>query len=371
MIDRISFFDEFECLKGDCPVACCHGWKVPIDPESVLRYRKEKGKLGLKLRLAMKKEGEFSVFNPLAFRCRFYTKDGLCGLQMQKGESYIPGICRRFPRRMKNYGYFAEESLELACPMAAGLFLRHRDDLLYHETDEIPSYPDTSENDDRDYLFSARKCRNQLIARLQQISPIELFPFIRRMQKYAKAIEIACVNDGILEKPADPGSVNFDEIVLTAEESHKAARFLFSALDTDQLMCHGIYHVALKRRLPLFYQICLRYFEQFDELTIEDADSHLEELFRKYRAAHPDIDALLRDYLIYYLQNHFLQVYEDYSYLRMCSLAALHVHFLFLFFCLYEPSDENDIAVMIATYERHMHHNDDVLEELWKVMPKS
>ena len=100
----------------------------------------------------------------------------------------------------------------------------------------------------------------------------------------------------------------------------------------------------------------------------------LAQSFKDFFNAHPDAISLLRDYYIYYLETTFLQNYEDYSFQKNLSMGAMHVHFLLLFLCLYERQgnemNENNISKTIAIYERHMRHNDDLTDTLWKILPK-
>ncbi|MBE5889672.1 MAG: hypothetical protein E7282_01760 [Lachnospiraceae bacterium] len=375
-IYRIPFFDEYHCLMGDCPIACCRGWKIPIDPESYKTYKSTKGKLGLQLRFAMGKEEGFPVFSPSARCCHFYTKEGLCGLQLEKGESFIPGICRRFPRRFKNYGAFCEESLELACPASALLFLSHRKhenpDFIYVPTDGEPTYPDTTENNDYLYLNRLVDCRAGIIESLLQEDTLPLFAQLIRLQKYGHALQMHCAITGFNNPTPDLSAISISEISLSEKEI--LAPYLFDAKDTDALMCSGIYHINLRKRLPMFYQICLTYYSLFDPLTKSQADDLLAQSFKDFFNAHPDAISLLRDYYIYYLETTFLQNYEDYSFQKNLSMGAMHVHFLLLFLCLYERQgnemNENNISKTIAIYERHMRHNDDLTDTLWKILPK-
>ncbi len=376
-IYRTPYFNDFKCLMGDCPIACCRGWKIPIDPDSYQTYKKTKGKLGLRLRLAMGKEEDgFPVFSPAARCCHFYTKDGLCGLQIEKGEAFIPGICQRFPRRYKNYGLFCEESLELACPASAQLFLKNRHSgsfaFLYEETTGQPEYPDTTENDDSAYLTRLVDCRNQLIQSLLQEKSMPLFAQLIRVQKYGYALQMHCAKSGFTSPTPELNVLSLTEIALDSTE--QTAPFLYDAKETDELMCSGIYHIKLRKRLPMFYQICLTYFSLFDPLTKAQADALLAQLFSDFFETHPEMPDLLLDYYIYYLETTFLQNYEDYSFQKNLSMGAMHVHFLLLFLCLYEKQGhemtEENIGKTISIYERHMRHNDSLTNTLWKILPK-
>ena len=43
---RPSYYNEFECIAGECPDTCCAGWQVDIDDAQMEKYRKMSGTLG-------------------------------------------------------------------------------------------------------------------------------------------------------------------------------------------------------------------------------------------------------------------------------------------------------------------------------------
>ena len=43
------YYDEFNCIAGQCIDSCCIGWKIDIDKKSYNKYKKIKGAFGKKL----------------------------------------------------------------------------------------------------------------------------------------------------------------------------------------------------------------------------------------------------------------------------------------------------------------------------------
>jgi len=377
-IYRSDLFPKFDCLKEKCPVPCCHGWQIPVDPASVITYKNTKGLLGLKLRLHMSGNKDFRVFNESAGDCPFWSKNKLCTLQEHCGEDFMPGICRRFPRKLKNYGYFCEEQLELTCPAAATLFLDCGGRDTVWELEEEVSYPDTTENNDPAFLAQLLSVRANLISFLDsfnwegEANKFETFTgLLFALKDYSFALQRSCISQGFERETPD-----LSQIPVPTKEtvSTFASPLLYDSKTTDTMMCSGIYHSNLKSRIPLFYEICCTYFETFDPLTVEDANQKIKELFQLHFENSPlGIDFFVQ-YLKYYLQLDFLLAYENYSFARIMSIGIMRIHFLLLFFCLYESKSEAlpvtglEYANVLAAYERHMCHNDALNDSLWSIL---
>ena len=70
----------------------------------------------------------------------------------------------------------------------------------------------------------------------------------------------------------------------------------------------------------------------------------------------PDLENILNRYYEYYLLTDFLEIYEDYSFLKHLRDGIIKTHLLHLFIALYAEGRENinpnEIAALIAVYER-------------------
>jgi lysine-N-methylase len=119
-----AYFDDFQCLAGDCPDSCCQEWDVQVDPDSARRYLDLPGTLGEDLRrYLMPGEDGYYDLQIVNRRCPMWRDDGLCRIQAELGHEGLCQVCQQFPRLTHDYGDFVERGLELSCPEAARLML--------------------------------------------------------------------------------------------------------------------------------------------------------------------------------------------------------------------------------------------------------
>lgn len=123
---RPAFYDKFHCLMGACQMNCCREvWRITFDKKDYFRLRNLKGsdELNSRLKKSLRRirKGEYAgkhyaEFNMDSGCCPMHRKDGLCLLQVEKGESVQPKVCHIFPREEKYtpFGYY-EHSLSPAC----------------------------------------------------------------------------------------------------------------------------------------------------------------------------------------------------------------------------------------------------------------
>ena len=112
-----SVFTGFSCLMGECPLTCCVGWSIDIDPESLARYRALGGEAGRKILQRLRKvEDSYSFAITDQGRCIFLDRDGMCGMQKEMGAEMLCETCRFFPRLSWNAGSYLQFSMDLACP---------------------------------------------------------------------------------------------------------------------------------------------------------------------------------------------------------------------------------------------------------------
>ncbi len=117
-----EYYPLFRCLAGDCPDTCCAGWALPVDGESLSRYRAMEGPLGEKLRAKIDwREG--CLIPETDGRCPFLTRDNLCELILEKGEECLCKVCATHPRFYEDFGTVRQVTLSNACPEAARLLL--------------------------------------------------------------------------------------------------------------------------------------------------------------------------------------------------------------------------------------------------------
>ena len=343
-IKRISIFNEFKCIAQDCPANCCRNtWKVPIDPDMYAKYRNEKGIWGLLLRCSTVKRRGVATFRSTFRGCPFWGTDHLCNMQKKHGASYMPVVCIQFPRQLYNLNFFCEETLYLACPEAARLFLASAAEdrpFEFTVTEGNASYKINTTNDDREFLDYLLKARDELIKILESGVSFDSMAILQ----YGQDAQNACLGKTPLPSPQDYESR--EHYQMTCE---KINDWLFN----------GFYHPRLRTISPLLYRLCRKYIRKFGRQGRRNpgaANQKLaalqESLYRKM----PDLDKLLNRYYEYYLLTNFLDIYEDYSFSKHLLFGIVKTHLLRLFIALYAVDRENintqEIATVMAVYER-------------------
>jgi lysine-N-methylase len=133
-------FDRFRCTGADCEDTCCAGWGISVDRETYEKYRNlpEHRIAGrplnslVEINPAGSSTGDFARLRLEEARCPA-LQDKLCAIQQTLGESYLPDLCRKYPRVLNLVGGAVERSLHLSCPEAARLVLAAPDGMVFHE----------------------------------------------------------------------------------------------------------------------------------------------------------------------------------------------------------------------------------------------
>lgn len=343
-IKRISIFNEFRCITKDCPVNCCrNSWMVPIDPEMYTKYCNEKGIRGLLLRCSTVKKQGVATFRSTFRGCPFWGKDHLCRIQKKHGASYMPVVCIQFPRQLYNLKYFCEETLYLACPEAARLFLASvvgDRPFAFIVTEGDVSYKVNTTNDDREFLDDLLKARDELIQMLESRISFDSMAILH----YGQDTQNACLNKTPLPSPLD-------------YESQEHYRMTCEKI--DEWLFNGFYHPRLRTISPLLYQLCRKYIREFGRhagRNPDTADQKLTILLDSLYQKMPDLNKILNRYYEYYLLTDFLDVYEDYSFTKHLLFGIVKTHLLRLFLALYAEEQESinhtEITTVMAVYER-------------------
>ncbi|MCR5002338.1 MAG: flagellin lysine-N-methylase [Lachnospiraceae bacterium] len=363
-IHKISWFDEFNCMGGDCPGTCCRGWLIPLDGEDVCRFKKEKGRLGLELFLAT---GAYTRtrMNLGSGECRFHMGDGLCKLQLRKGHDFIPWACRSYPRFYRNYGDLEERYLDLSCIAAAEMFVRNTGPLKLVEDVDEPVTGLCTTNDDEDLLDTLVKMRQDIIDKIEEIFRQDmrscralmdtLYDHSCRLQDtYARGgyyKDLPPVKDvlGTMEEkshtfPVPPYILKgFTEAALGHFGQKKTGTGLHGLL-TDALNLTKNYRVERSR---------------FDEAAGEFCD--LNELMLP----------LLGKYMSYYLYQYFLGTYETYSFRKAVALGIIHTNMILLLAMAYVPGGRrvtgDDLAYIISVYNRKVFFNETIEDLMYEI----
>ena len=131
------YYLDFSCKADRCRNNCCTSWKIPV---SVEEYNKLitmdcSDELSRRIQNAfvMDESGTHHIsFNWLGL-CPIQEK-GLCYLHREKGEKFLPKVCRLYPRSLKNVNGVNIASCSSSCEAVIEL-LYDRDNLNIEEID--------------------------------------------------------------------------------------------------------------------------------------------------------------------------------------------------------------------------------------------
>lgn len=357
---KISYYDEFKCRSSECPDNCCHGWVIPLDEDILKRISGEKGLYGFWLRSTV--HGKYQkIFSPLSIRCPHLTREGLCGIQKRKGESYIADVCREYPKIRMNYGPLAEYFLDLSCVHAAFLFLHHYDDeeLLVQGGDE--ELPGTyGNNEDRDHFKRLYEHRANMVAELRRACRVSAEELNDSLCAYAGR-EWRVQNQLLIKGKSD---------LWESDEAEDIGCDLFplSIKQINEMMSTCFYEEWLKYSAPFLYKLCRMYYKAFDKLDYEKGAEELKRLFDSYIAVDERMVTLCGEYFVSVILRRYMMSFEDYSPYHHFKDAYLVLNLFCLFYALWYDKNGKpkkiEIARIMAAVEKRFFHNDNALKDV-------
>jgi Fe-S-cluster containining protein len=368
-IYEISFFNEFECMGGQCPHTCCHGWMIPLSEEDRKRFRKERGLLKCTLFLAMSSRYIY-CFNKGSGTCPFLNRQGLCSLQLKKGHDFIPEACRMYPRFYRNYGYFEEHYLDLSCIRATTLFINNLDNLSLTLSQGSPLSDPCTTNDDLDLLDKLMSIRSFMIEHFLAVNSVsglnEALGFIDR---HSFKVQDMILKDMVKDHSIDlTDPVNFMDI---ADTESVISFFPIKISFCQKVLGSSFYNIFLKKSNPILYRLCSLAKSKYADIM--KSQDKWEAAVRDFTESNKEAAGYLAAYYTYYLYQYYLRSFEDYSFLRNCRIGMVHVNMIFMFmilkwFDVERQLTNDDIALITAVYDRRACFNNEIIDELYKII---
>lgn len=380
----ISFYEQFNCLKGDCPYTCCKGWRVPLDDKTWRRYQKVPGIKGFFLCLATKKHpAEGHLLRRVFDRCPYLNKQNLCYHQCKGHDDFMPEICKIYPRLSVGYGEYQEIMLELSCYRAAELFFKNQGRLSLQDTDlEYPVFRE-EENDDPEFLQFLLEDREYILDYLwkpedtgwKEENDEAQYTYASLIQKmkiiysyvYEENLHILSQNLSAAKKLQieDENRDLADLGALTFQGRH-AKKTFYPVSMLNKIIYQWFDGFARHMENPLFYKYIRKYRRYFGNILEKDADVYFEKRMQELLKQHPEFGKLFYSYYSYCLQETYLLAYSDYYLLRSVMLSSLYCQFLMLFFVVAFMRNEKkqpDPSAIIMMVEKAFRHNNS-LEKL-------
>lgn len=131
-----EFYDDFQCLAGQCRHSCCLGWEIDIDGDSMEYYASVDGEMGRLLRENISEDPSPHFILDAEERCPFLQEDGLCRMILTLGEDSLCEICAEHPRFYQEFPGRLEMGIGLCCEEAARLLCEGSGPLRFLEEDD-------------------------------------------------------------------------------------------------------------------------------------------------------------------------------------------------------------------------------------------
>lgn len=138
-VDKLSPYDKFHCIMGECPENCCEiNWNVEVEESTYEKYRAcpderlHKYVSDTLPHIILKRDG----------KCPFYCADGLCHIHKEYGEGYLCETCRTYPRFVSQYEDLYTFCLAPSCPAVLDLLWDERyteiqEEIFYESSEEV------------------------------------------------------------------------------------------------------------------------------------------------------------------------------------------------------------------------------------------
>ncbi len=191
-----DYYADFACLKGACSHSCCVGWEIDIDAQSLARYQRLSGDLGVRLRNSIEL-GDAPHFRLAAGeRCPFLTESCLCELILRLGSDSLCQICADHPRYRSFLSDRVELGLGMCCEAACRLILSHAEPVRLQAigVDKQPAEPLSEDEEEllalRSELIAIMQERSQPVAsRVEHMLAAAELPFSYEAPRWAAFLE--------------------------------------------------------------------------------------------------------------------------------------------------------------------------------------
>jgi lysine-N-methylase len=134
---RPEYSDDFRCIGPACEDSCCEEWTVHVDQGTFEKYQNlPAGPLRtlldenvLRTPEPVKASGGAAAATFAQIRmdsnrkCPLLSGEGLCQIQVEHGEDFLPRTCATYPRITYCIDGVTEKALSLSCPEAARVVL--------------------------------------------------------------------------------------------------------------------------------------------------------------------------------------------------------------------------------------------------------
>ena len=322
----LSLVKSFSCAAGKCPHNCCRGWQIPVDEETENNFNEMPGVRGRHLRFFLTKFRGDTVIKKIMGRCPFINSDRLCQFEANGENELMPLVCRIYPREGVSYGDFTEVTLELSCPVAAGLFLENPGRLSFEPHSFVEPFFEIT-NDDKDFLSYLQKEREKILDLIWN-TDIKLGDAFKVLYSYISETMSLIMRNRIDEAK----EISLNQHLKDFQESGKKGSLSFFSIRTiDRMILDHIDYGALFIRERVFAGLIRSYNKVFKDMPVDTIDADFHEAVLSMCEKCPGLNDKYRSYFSYNIMQLFLLSYEDYHILKPLLFSILYTELLMIF----------------------------------------
>lgn len=129
-----DYYENFNCLMGECPSSCCEMWQIVIDEKSLDYYKNLDTEFGKHIQGEIEYcDGEyfFKVHNG---RCAFLNEKNLCDIHCNIGQEHMANTCRKFPDFTVENKDCLITGQSMSCPYVAREIVTHNGNVEFIST---------------------------------------------------------------------------------------------------------------------------------------------------------------------------------------------------------------------------------------------
>lgn len=365
----MSWCLDFECPGGDCGLTCCTAdWKIVLDDKALKKYRDCEHEFADELRDAVDFDNKkMKCDNGL---CNLLDENGFCKIVQKLGPEYLSTTCSAFPRGVKTICDTEEICVEIVCPVVAKRLL---------DTDPIEIYiqeKDTESSFDENYYDSYKglcSARENLIELLKykenEYSHGKMYILLKIYDEIVKLIKDNALSESKVDELFLPymGQENIDRIYETCEAFKEQKELRTLAIEkiihvANRTSLLGLIMQNLIRRESCIRD-CVTEWLNDSNLLREDTDKYSEFIAKEY-------PMLFDRYYIYSLYTSWTQTnIDNFEKSFLCRV----VEYMLIHICgmsIYKKNamlSRDDLAVVIASIDRVLAHNDKTPEKIYNV----
>lgn len=139
-----EYMKNFSCIGPACEDSCCIGWRVDLDKQTYLKYKKIQNSdlkpIFNKMVNRKHSQKTDSSYGKIKMgnngRCPFLNDENLCNVHGNLGEDYLSDTCALYPRYLRKVDGKFERSATISCPEVARLVLLNPNGIIFEHIEE-------------------------------------------------------------------------------------------------------------------------------------------------------------------------------------------------------------------------------------------